>query len=115
MKFILQTLDQDVKLNDFEAIQAFLAHVPTAFYHYVHRLEVCTMGSLPTNAALAEKATSPRTDALVSLLRDCTNLRQLSLKLSGGLATHVIPYFLRLDNLKQLSISNEDSERDAPM
>jgi hypothetical protein len=115
MKFVLQTSEQCVKLNNFEAIQAFLAHVPTAFYHYVHRLEVCTMGSLPTNTAPTETVTSPRTDALVSLLRDCTNLRQLSLKVSGGLATHVIPYFLRLDNLRQLSISNEDSERDAPM
>jgi len=115
MKFVLQTSEQCVKLIDFEAIQAFLAHVPTAFYHYVHQLEVHTIGSLPRNAVSAEKAMSPRTDALVSLLRDCTNLRQLSLKLSGGLAKHVIPYFLRLDNLKQLSISNEELERDAPM
>jgi len=72
------------------------------------------MRSMPATAAFTENA-SPRTDTLVLLLQHCVNLQQLSLQLSGGLAKHVIPYFSRLVNLKQLSISNWDSERNAPM
>jgi hypothetical protein len=93
---------QHVKLTSFEMMQCFLAYVPRSYYRYIQQLDVCTEMSQPMPAG----SPHPRTDAVVSLLNDCTRLDTLSLQLSGSLANHVIPCFARLEHLRELSISH---------
>lgn len=91
---------QHVRLPSFEKMQCFLAHVPKYYCRHVQQLDICTTMNTWVSGP------HPRTDAVVSLLNECTRLEMLSLQLCGSLALHVIPCFSRLEHLRELSVSN---------
>lgn len=101
---------QTVQLSSFEALQRFLDAVPRIYYQHIIELDLSTQatGCLPAGS-------HPRTDAVVSLLSGCSRLQNLSLKLDGSLANHVIPTFSQLPHLKQLSINNCAAEEETPL
>ncbi|KAI0065280.1 hypothetical protein BV25DRAFT_1822433 [Artomyces pyxidatus] len=105
---------QSVTAPSFGALQAFFNHVPPAYGTHIRALDIST--KYPTNPADSTlEPGTPRTDALVRLLRTTPRLERLVLRLSGGLAPHIVAAFPALTRLTHLEILNAEDEDVAPL
>lgn len=103
---------QSVTLPSFSALVQFLDNVPEAYWSHIRALDISTKFEL---AIPPSAGATPRTDALVRLLSRSLRLERLTLRLSGGLASHVIHCFPHLRSLHHLEIENCDDEEVSPL
>lgn len=97
-------------------MQSYLGHVPPSYHRYIRQLSICTKSA----ADLPTGRTAPFDRALVSkqcieLLRQCTQVEQLTLNLRGSLDDDVIPCFENLYALRVLSINHCGDEQLSPL
>ncbi|TFK47583.1 hypothetical protein OE88DRAFT_1728352 [Heliocybe sulcata] len=103
---------QNVTLKSHEDLMSFLRDVPTSYYPFVRRLDVCTR-SAGDRSFVGAAAT--RTEAMITLLSHCTHVERLWLRLEGSLAKDVVPHFKSLWSLRGLSIQNCGDEASTPI
>ncbi|PSR75927.1 hypothetical protein PHLCEN_2v8841 [Hermanssonia centrifuga] len=100
-----------VDLQSDEALRSYLTNVPPSYHRYIHHLTITTK---PT-ACGVEPTAQTTSDALTQLLRQCTQVEQLTLNLHTSLAKAVIPCFEALDALTVLSINHCGDEHQTPL
>ncbi|EIM82104.1 uncharacterized protein STEHIDRAFT_171684, partial [Stereum hirsutum FP-91666 SS1] len=110
--FAVPAMFSSVTLPSFSALVQFLDNVPEAYWSHIRALDISTKfeSAIPPSAGA-----TPRTDALVRLLSRSLRLERLTLRLSGGLASHVIHCFPHLRSLRHLEIENCDDEEVSPL
>ncbi|EPQ53455.1 hypothetical protein GLOTRDRAFT_139692 [Gloeophyllum trabeum ATCC 11539] len=100
---------QSVILKSHEDLVDFLRDVPAAYYPFIRRLDVCSKSTQDRSGVPS------RTEAVTALLRHCTQLERLSLRLEGSLANNAISCFCSLHSLKNVSIQNCGDEASTPI
>ncbi|KAF8906842.1 hypothetical protein CPB84DRAFT_1726059 [Gymnopilus junonius] len=104
-------LFKKVKLDNFEAIENFLEHVPRAYCNHIEDLELCTVQKTTSTPVLPRVVA----DTLISLLSASPRLSKLVLRVLGSLDKSVLAPFPYLHNLKRLSICNCGDEVRTPL
>ncbi|CCL98983.1 uncharacterized protein FIBRA_00991 [Fibroporia radiculosa] len=92
------SLFRHVKIPSLEALQTYLSAVPSSYNQYIRKLSICTK-STGNQERLAS-------DALSTLLAQCSQVEQLTLSLATSLSKSIIPSFAHLSSLTDLTIDH---------